>query len=334
MAVDELDFGAAPLEHVLTHGGTLQLPAPAARRFLDKDGIDLLERGGIAVTRHDQLRGVEFADLLELIAERLADPHRFAADLDGEMTDVLVPVDVAAGQAGGSRYAIAHGVVTKLRPALTPKIRRHLGSVHHAQQFGDAPGAFAGQAMDLADTEDRVRRRALGRLPAHLARLEQLDGNARRDASQRAAPSYDVGDALFIDAVLERNDIAAGREIGLDELGRPFGVVGLHGDEGDIHRRLLRQRCDLMQVHGFRMRNLPLLLRHPGEFETVGANGLDILVPKIDQRHVVAMQGKMPAHVAADCAGAEHYDTLTHNSSRTYTPSWRRRVGKGGLGGY
>src|SRR5947208_6576785 len=49
MAVDELDFGAAPLEHVLTHGGTLQLPAPAARRLLDKDGIDLLERGGLAV---------------------------------------------------------------------------------------------------------------------------------------------------------------------------------------------------------------------------------------------------------------------------------------------
>src|SRR5689334_19709362 len=49
MAVDEIDFGAAPLEHVLAHGGTLQLAAAAARRFLDQDGVDLLERRGIAI---------------------------------------------------------------------------------------------------------------------------------------------------------------------------------------------------------------------------------------------------------------------------------------------
>src|SRR3977135_1549116 len=90
MAVDEFDFGAAPLEHVLAHGGTLQLAAPAARRFLDEDGIDLLERAALAVTRQNQLRGIKLADLFELIAQRLADPHRFTADLDGEMADVLV----------------------------------------------------------------------------------------------------------------------------------------------------------------------------------------------------------------------------------------------------
>ena len=60
------------------------------------------------------------------------------------------------------------------------------------------------------------------------------------------------------------------------------------------------------------MRNLPLFLGHPGELETVLAYCLDMLGPVIDQRHVVAMQRKMPAHIAADCASAEHYDTLTH----------------------
>src|SRR2546429_9501570 len=118
-------------------GVATQPAAPAARLAGVMGASARCGCGSCSATRNDQLRGIEFADLLELIAERLADPYRFAADLDGEMTDVLVPVDVAAGKAGGSRYAIAHGVVTKLRPALTPKIRRHLGSVHHAQQFGD-----------------------------------------------------------------------------------------------------------------------------------------------------------------------------------------------------
>src|ERR1700730_7604606 len=312
MAVDEFDFGAAPLEHVLAHGGTLQLAAPAARRRLDEDAVNLLEGGGIAVTRQSQLRGFELADLFELIAEGLADPHRLTADLDGEMADFRVLIDFAARKAGGRRHAIPHGVVTKLRPALTPKIRRHLAAVHHAQQLDDALGTLGGAAVDLADTEYRMRRRALGRLPTDFARLEQLDGNARSNASQRAAPPHDIGDALFIDAVLEGNDIAAGREIRLDELGDPFGIVGLHGDEGDIHRRLLREGCNLVQMHGLRMRNLPLVLGHPGELETVLAYYLDMLGPVIDQRHVTAMQRKMPAHIAADRAAAEHDDTLAH----------------------
>ena len=133
MAVDEFDFGAASLEHVLAHGRTLQLAPAAARRFLDEDGIDLLEGCGIAVTRQNQLCGIELANLFELVAQRLADPHRLTADLDGEMADVLVVIDFAAGQASGRRHTIPHGVVTKLRPALAPEIRSHLAAVHHAQ---------------------------------------------------------------------------------------------------------------------------------------------------------------------------------------------------------
>ena len=60
------------------------------------------------------------------------------------------------------------------------------------------------------------------------------------------------------------------------------------------------------------MRDLPLFLGQPGELETVLANGLDIIVPEVDQRHVVAMQRQMPAHVTADGAATEHHDTLTH----------------------
>src|SRR5215475_282002 len=177
MAIDELDLRAAPLEHVLAHGGTLQLAATATRRFLDEDGIDLLERGRITVTRPSQRRGIKLADLLELVAQRLADPHRLAADFDGEMADVLVLIDFAPGKAGGRRHTVAHGVVTKLRPALAPEIRRHLGAVHHAQQFRDALGALGGETVHLADAEDRMRRRALRRLSTDFARLEQLDGN-------------------------------------------------------------------------------------------------------------------------------------------------------------
>ena len=69
---------------------------PAARRFLDEDVVDLLERGGIAITRQDQLRGINLADLFELVAQRLADPYGLAANPDDEMADVLVLIDLAA----------------------------------------------------------------------------------------------------------------------------------------------------------------------------------------------------------------------------------------------
>src|SRR5262245_4881819 len=328
VAIDEFDLGASPLQHVLAHGGTLQFAASAARRFLDEYGIHFLEGGGIAATRQNQLCGIELADLLELIAEGLADPHRLTADFDGEMADVLVLIDLAPCQAGGRRHAIPHGVVTELRPALPPEIRRHLGAIDGAQQFGDTLGTLGGEAVDLADAEHRMRGRAFRRLSTHLAGLEQLDGNARSDASQRASPPDDTGDALLVDAVLQRNHVAAGRQIRLDELCHPLGVVRLHAHEGDVHRRLPGERSNLVQVHGFRMRNLPLLRRHPGEFETVPANRFDILGPAVDQRDIVAMRRQMSAHIAADGAAAEHDDPLTHDVLPIFLPRIRRSAGQ------
>jgi len=61
--------------------GRCSLPRPPARRFLDEDGIDLLQRSGIAVTGQNQLRRIKLADLFEFIAEGLADPHRLTAIL-------------------------------------------------------------------------------------------------------------------------------------------------------------------------------------------------------------------------------------------------------------
>ena len=66
-------------------------------------------------------------------------------------------------------------------------------------------------------------------------------------------------------------------------------------------------------MQGFRMRNLALFLGHPREFETVLANGLNIVVPEVDQRHVVAMQCKVSAHVATDGTAANHHDSLSHH---------------------
>ena len=62
----------------------------------------------------------------------------------------------------------------------------------------------------------------------------------------------------------------------------------------------------------FRMRNVPLFLGHAGELETVFADGLDIVVPEVDQRHVVTVQRQMPADITADGAAAHHHDTLSH----------------------
>src|SRR5439155_3137310 len=89
-------------------------------------------------------------DVLELIAERLADAHSLAGEPDAEPADLLVPVHLVAGQAGGRGNSVGHAVDAQLRPALAPKIGRRFygidGLDHLRQPFeplGDAPMHFA-----------------------------------------------------------------------------------------------------------------------------------------------------------------------------------------------
>ena len=75
-AVDEVDLGAAALLHVLAHRRPLVLAALLRVAQRQHQRFDLVERGPVAFGGARQLLGVLAGDVLELVAERLADPHR------------------------------------------------------------------------------------------------------------------------------------------------------------------------------------------------------------------------------------------------------------------
>jgi hypothetical protein len=77
---------------------------------------------GISVGGAHVERRLGAADLLELVAERLADAHRLAGEPDLEAADAGVAQAVAGSQAGGRGHTVAHGVLHQLRQALAPEI--------------------------------------------------------------------------------------------------------------------------------------------------------------------------------------------------------------------
>src|ERR1700731_4518756 len=80
--VDEVDLGAAALVHVLAHRRARQIAAGVRVERSEDRGFDLVECCRVALrgTGHG-LRLVR-ADVLELIAERLADAHSLPGEPD------------------------------------------------------------------------------------------------------------------------------------------------------------------------------------------------------------------------------------------------------------
>jgi len=122
VAVHELDLGAAALADVLGHRRALDVGARVGVdvRAGPQDRLDLVERGLVAFACLGQRLGLHLADLLDVIAQRLAHPHGLAAQLDREAADRVVAVAVEAGQAGRGRDAVLHAVLAELGPALAP----------------------------------------------------------------------------------------------------------------------------------------------------------------------------------------------------------------------
>ena len=116
----------------------------------------------------------------------------------------------------------------------------HRGSAS-AHQPADLLDAVGDAAMHLAGAEHRVLRPALACGAAHMPGLAQIDGDGAGDAADRFAPADHAGDRLLVHAVLQRDDEAVGRQVLRDQRRRPFGVVRLHADEGDVDRLFLRQ---------------------------------------------------------------------------------------------
>ena len=77
--VQELDLGAAALDHVLPHRRAMRAAAGLVG-FLEAMGVVFLGCRCVAFTGARDDLGVDMVDLLQLIAERLTDPDRFAAE--------------------------------------------------------------------------------------------------------------------------------------------------------------------------------------------------------------------------------------------------------------
>src|SRR5215469_9111513 len=118
--VDEIDLGAPAFEHILAHRRAGQF-APGVRLQTGEDlRFDLLERGAVTLAGAGDRFGLMRANVLELVAERLADANPLAGEPDAETPDLLVPVHVVAGQARRGGDTIRHAVDAQLRPALAP----------------------------------------------------------------------------------------------------------------------------------------------------------------------------------------------------------------------
>src|SRR5205823_514991 len=141
-------------------------------------------------------------DVLELVAERLADPHPLAAELDDDLADALVLAHRVAGQAARRRDAVMHAVDAQLRPALAPEVVGDLAGIDGADHRPQLLDPLGHPAMHLADPVDLVPGRVFGAGAADLARRVKLGRQDRGDRADGLAPADDSGDAFLVDAVL------------------------------------------------------------------------------------------------------------------------------------
>ena len=102
----------------------------------------------------------------------------------------------------------------------------------------------------------------------------------------------------------------SGREVLADQRGRPFGVVRLHADEGDVDRLFLGE---LLRVGHVQRAHLGGEFRHVADvadLQAVRSHVLDMLGPGIDEGDVLAGLRHVRAGIAADGARPHDRDLL------------------------
>ena len=164
----------------------------------------------------------------------------------------------------------------------------------------------------LAHAEDHVAGvSAYGASALHVAGLPQRDLDVRGDAAHRALRPDDAADDRVVPAVLQGDEATVRLDVALDEVGRPLGVVGLEGDEGEVE--LVNDVLGFGQVEGVDGDG-EIALAAAGA-EAVALHGLDVLRPHVHHGHVLAGAGEEGADVAAEGSGAHDADAGCHSCS-------------------
>src|SRR5262249_30581471 len=164
----------------------------------------------VAFARARNRIGRQVIDLLKLVAERLPDADRFAADAGGEMPDRIVVQHLAATKAGAGGNPIGHRVGDELRPTLAPQVTGHFGAIRISDQAADLLLPLSDAAVRLAGAKYGVRFSSLARAAVDQAGLREVDRDATRDAAERLTPADDASDRLFVHAILQRDHVAVG----------------------------------------------------------------------------------------------------------------------------
>ena len=169
--------------------------------------------------------------------------------------------------------------------------------------------------MQLAHAKSRMLFPAQRHVALDMAGSDQFRGKHAGNAANRALRPRDACDCLLVHAVLQRHHEAVRRQILADHRGRPFGVVGLHADEGDVDRFALRQFLNLGQMDRLDGHGAAFLRGHAVEADAVLGHVVDMVRPGIDERHILAATGQMAARITADRTGADDDNLLTHGIS-------------------
>ena len=239
---------------------------------------------------------------------RTSPKQRRVGDLAGAGRDRVRQHPVEAGRGG---EPVTHRVHHQLRPALAPQVGGDFGAVDRAQQLRHFLDAPRDAPVRLAHAEDRVLVSTHRDGALDPSRPVELDRDQARDAAHGLAPAHVLRDALLVDAVLERDDEAVRRKIGLDQVGRPLGVVGLHANERDVDRLFLHQALDVAHVERFDAYRVAFGPGESRELKSVIAHVVDMLGPCVDQRHVMSRARHVSAGVTADRAGAHHHNSFS-----------------------
>src|SRR5688572_4952577 len=203
IAVHRIDLGAPPLDDVLRHRRALDVAAGVGTSLRHNQGLQFRHRPSASLSGFNIQLRLGAADLLELVAEGLADADALRGERNLEAPERGITQALAAGNARGGAHAGAHAVLHQLRPALAPQVGGGLGAVDAAEplhQLLDAPGDAA---VRLADAEHGVLVAAFRRGLADASGFVQVDRDHRGDGADHAPPADHAGDGLLVHAILQ-----------------------------------------------------------------------------------------------------------------------------------